>query len=740
MRTTRFFYAAICILQSLNLFAQAPQAIPYQGVARNSAGNILASQGISLRITIHEGNANGTVSFKEIDTVTTNNLGLFSVSIGNGIPVVGALSTVNWNSGNKFLQVEMDPSGGSSYFDMGTQQLMSVPYALFATSSGTSGDNRWTILGADIYNNNNGNVGIASTSPEFRLSLDNDGGILAKGTWNSGNILTTSGSGVRMFWYPRKAAFRAGEASGNCWDDANINYGSAAFGYATRATGSTSFAAGIGSVASGSSAVAFGDHATASGETSSAFGYYTTANGNHSFAAGNSDSAMGLASFAVGDGNKVTGNYSSAFGFANNASGNASLAAGFGSSADGDFSTAIGTLARNNNYEGSFVFGDASSLFGDNSYVSNTANNQFMVRASGGYIFYNDLALSASNSMVFNGGKLGIGITNPVSKLSVDGNIELNNNQLLLKTGGNLGSALRYDATTDGPALVGATGGYLGLYVNNKVLSWQSARVGINGGMAVGINYFANGTPPSNGAIVEGNVGIGTTNPVNKLDVEGKMAVGATYSGTTAAPVNGAIIEGSVGVGTTSPASKLDVEGGIAVGAAYSGTTAAPANGAIIEGNVGIGTTSPASKLDVEGGMAVGATYSGTTAAPTNGAIIEGVVGIGTNTPLAGVKLDVDGAIKVGVNGTAITNIYKASYGLSAITIPANTTTVQNYVVTNASTSSSVFASPSVALPVGVVIAYARVQATTNIEIAFRNTTGGPLTLTAGLIHITVIQ
>jgi FtsZ-binding cell division protein ZapB len=59
-----------------------------------------------------------------------------------------------------------------------------------------------------------------------------------------------------------------------------------------------------------------------------------------------------------------------------------------------------------------------------------------------------------------------------------------------------------------------------------------------------------------------GNLGIGTTTPANKLDVEGSLAIGASYSGTTAAPTNGAIIQGNVGIGTTAPSYKLDVQGG----------------------------------------------------------------------------------------------------------------------------------------------------------------------------------
>jgi hypothetical protein len=89
-----------------------------------------------------------------------------------------------------------------------------------------------------------------------------------------------------------------------------------------------------------------------------------------------------------------------------------------------------------------------------------------------------------------------------------------------------------------------------------------------------------------------GNIGLGVV-PVNKLDVGGGLAVGAGYSGSSTTPLNGAIIEGNVGIGTTAPANKLDVEGGLAVGAGYSGASTTPLNGAIIEGNVGIGTSTP---------------------------------------------------------------------------------------------------------------------------------------------------
>ena len=62
-----------------------------------------------------------------------------------------------------------------------------------------------------------------------------------------------------------------------------------------------------------------------------------------------------------------------------------------------------------------------------------------------------------------------------------------------------------------------------------------------------------NGATEAMRILNSGNVGIGVINPQSKIDVEGSLAVGATYSGTTAAPTNGAIIEGNVGIGTSAP-------------------------------------------------------------------------------------------------------------------------------------------------------------------------------------------
>ena len=89
-----------------------------------------------LRFTILDGSASGTVVYQETQTATTNSLGLFVVNIGQGTPVTGNFSTINWGGGNKFTQVELDVAGGTSFTNMGTSQMLSVPYSLYSAHSG----------------------------------------------------------------------------------------------------------------------------------------------------------------------------------------------------------------------------------------------------------------------------------------------------------------------------------------------------------------------------------------------------------------------------------------------------------------------------------------------------------------------------------------------------------------------------------------------------------------------------
>ena len=116
------------------VFAQVPQAVSYQAVARNAAGNLIANQGISVSLSILDGSSIGPMVFREKHTVTTNQFGLFTVNLGQGSLPDGTFTAINWAVNAKFLKVEFDPAGINSFVNMGTFQLLSLPYALFSGS------------------------------------------------------------------------------------------------------------------------------------------------------------------------------------------------------------------------------------------------------------------------------------------------------------------------------------------------------------------------------------------------------------------------------------------------------------------------------------------------------------------------------------------------------------------------------------------------------------------------------
>ena len=122
--------------------AQVPGEINYQGVARNPGGVALANQNISLRISIRNVSATGTTVYQETRKLKTNSFGLFTLAIGSAgaMNTSGNIKSVNWSDGvAKYIQVEIDPSSGNAFKNMGSAQLLSVPYALYAESASPNG-------------------------------------------------------------------------------------------------------------------------------------------------------------------------------------------------------------------------------------------------------------------------------------------------------------------------------------------------------------------------------------------------------------------------------------------------------------------------------------------------------------------------------------------------------------------------------------------------------------------------
>lgn len=149
--------------------AQAPNGFKYQAVVRNAGNAILTNQAVGIRMTIQQGSIGGTTVYSESFSEITNAFGLVNLDIGSGTVISGTFSAIDWGNGPYFIETAIDINGGNAYVVMGTSQLMSVPYALYAKT-------------ANSVENDNVNDADADPSNELQvLSLSNDTLYLSNG-------------------------------------------------------------------------------------------------------------------------------------------------------------------------------------------------------------------------------------------------------------------------------------------------------------------------------------------------------------------------------------------------------------------------------------------------------------------------------------------------------------------------------------------------------------------------------
>ena len=120
---------------SLSALAQSPEGFKYQAVVRDGGNLILVNQAVGMQLTLQQGSIGGTAVYTETFAITTNAYGLVNLEIGTGT-TLDDFSTIDWSAGPYFMETAVDVTGGTSYSVMGTSQLMSVPYALYAKTSG----------------------------------------------------------------------------------------------------------------------------------------------------------------------------------------------------------------------------------------------------------------------------------------------------------------------------------------------------------------------------------------------------------------------------------------------------------------------------------------------------------------------------------------------------------------------------------------------------------------------------
>ncbi len=142
--------------------AQAPQGFNYQATVRNSAGQLLLNQDVLVKFNILQNSAIGDIVYSETQTAKTDDLGHIALVVGQGTAPTGTFSMINWGSGSYYLGIELD--SGTGYVAMGTTQLLSVPYALYANSSGNSQSATPSLTAVLAVNNGANNLQIKNLS------------------------------------------------------------------------------------------------------------------------------------------------------------------------------------------------------------------------------------------------------------------------------------------------------------------------------------------------------------------------------------------------------------------------------------------------------------------------------------------------------------------------------------------------------------------------------------------------
>ena len=128
----------ISLLITASTFAQSPEKMSYQAVIRNINDALVTNTSVGMQISILQGSASGTAAYVETQTPTSNTNGLVSLEIGAGTIISGTFLNIDWSAGPYFIKTETDPTGGTNYTISGTSQLLSMPYALYAKTSGSS--------------------------------------------------------------------------------------------------------------------------------------------------------------------------------------------------------------------------------------------------------------------------------------------------------------------------------------------------------------------------------------------------------------------------------------------------------------------------------------------------------------------------------------------------------------------------------------------------------------------------
>jgi len=336
------------------LAAQTPQAINYQAVARNASGAPISSASIGVKFSILEGSEVGNAVYSETHLATTNQLGLFTLSIGLGEPESGTFEDIDWGGSDYYLEVSIDPDGGTNYQALGTpSRFLSVPYALRTLCPSCTGIGD-ADLDTYIETEPSPNPNPGQDPDQIHMYLGGSAGSPGFSPWKALVLRRNNPAGntmLEIFDFAGQNNLFIGENSGN-----NNLSGSAPTGTFNTAVGYNSLAGNN----AGNNNTAFGAQAL----KDNTGGAYNTAIGSHALFKNKSQNPP---SGPYGQENTAVGNqalYDNTYGSYNTASGvNALL-----KNVQGNFNTAMGHWSLSSN-----TGGNNNTAFGANALNANIA-------------------------------------------------------------------------------------------------------------------------------------------------------------------------------------------------------------------------------------------------------------------------------------------------------------------------------------------------------------------------------
>jgi len=504
------------------------------GINTKAIGLVTMALGYQTTALAHYSTALGfqTTARGEYSTAIGSNTlasGNISTAMGFGTTASGLLSTATGYS----TKAKSDYS-----FTIGKFNDTTVNNSLFEIGKGTADNarsNAVTVL-------SNGNTGIGTKFPLARLHVVDSSVVFSA----PGDLVfppgdpPVSGAGRRMMWYVDNAAFRAGYVDATQWNKASVGRYSFAAGYNPVAGGTGSVAIGFLPTASGSTAIALGNSTNAIGESSFATGGFTTASGIYATAFGHGTIASENSSTATGYITTASGTASTAMGYNTAASGSASVAMGWYSIASNSVSTAMGFGTTASGFS-SVATGENTTAIGD---LSTAAGNATTARG------YSSIAMGVGTKAK-SYGSMSLGVNNdstdnpnPGLATASDRIFQIGNGDNIANTRSNAMTVLRNGNTGIGrtdPDFPLSFSDNLGTKISLYGTSSYHYGIGIQG---FRLQIF---TPDASGNVIfgygsssvltetmriqgNGNVGIGTSSPSQKLSVAGGVCATGSFS------------------------------------------------------------------------------------------------------------------------------------------------------------------------------------------------------------------